>query len=100
LAVAFQGALNVDNAKVGLMAMHALRGRFYAFFWGQPQLGSLESIVIAPVFAALGVSDFTLALGLLPWFVVFSVALYFVTKRCGGTIAAAIVLVLSAVASL
>jgi hypothetical protein len=99
LAAAFQGALNVDNAKVGLMAMHALHGRFYAFFWGQPQLGSLESVVIAPVFAAFGVSDFTLALGLLPWFAVFSIALYYITKRCGGTSAAAIVLVLSAVAS-
>jgi hypothetical protein len=99
LAAAFQGALNVDNAKVGLMAMHALHGRFYAFFWGQPQLGSLESVVIAPVFAALGVSDFTLALGLLPWFVVFSVALYFITRRCGGASAAAIALLLSAVSS-
>jgi len=99
LAAAFQGNLNVDNAKVGLMAMHALRGRFYAFFWGQPQLGSLESIVIAAVFGAFGVSDFTLALGLLPWFVVFSVALYFVTRRCGGASAAAIVLILSAVSS-
>jgi hypothetical protein len=99
LAAAFQGALNVDSAKVGLMAMHALRGRFYAFFWGQPQLGSLESIVIASVFAAFGVSDFTLALGLLPWFVVFSVALYFITRRCGGTSAAAVVLLLSAVSS-
>lgn len=84
LAAAFQGDLNVDNAKVGLMAMHALRGRFYAFFWSQPQLGSLESIVIASIFAAFGVSDFTLALGLLPWLVVFSVALYFVTHDAAG----------------
>src|SRR5437868_1669433 len=63
LAAAYRGDVYVDNAKVGLMAMHALRGRFYAFFWGQPQLGSLESVVIAPIFAAFGVSDFTLGLG-------------------------------------
>jgi hypothetical protein len=99
LAAAYRGDVYVDNAKVGLMAMHALRGRFYAFFWGQPQLGSLESVVIAPVFAAFGVSDFTLGLGLLPWFVLFSIALYFVTRRCGGEGAAGLALFLSAFAS-
>jgi hypothetical protein len=99
LACAYAGALYVDNAKVALMALHALRGRFYALFWGQPQLGSLESLVIAPIFAVFGMNDYTLALGLLPWFAVFSIALYAVTRRAAGEQAAWIVLALSAFAS-
>ncbi len=35
-------------------------------------------------------SDATLSMGLLPWYVLFAVALYLVTRRCGGPLAGAI----------
>src|SRR5439155_17896732 len=35
LAFAAEGKSWTDSAIIALMAMHALRGRFYAFYWGQ-----------------------------------------------------------------
>jgi hypothetical protein len=88
-----------DAAIIGLMAMHALHGKFYAFYWGQSYMGSIESLSIAPFFALFGVSDLSLYLGLLPWYVLFTVAVYFVTRRCGGARAGAIAVFLCAFGS-
>jgi F5/8 type C domain-containing protein/dolichyl-phosphate-mannose-protein mannosyltransferase len=90
LAFAAEGKSWSDSAIIALMAMHALRGKFYAFYWGQSYMGSLESLGVAPFFALFGVSDVTLSMGLLPWYVLFAVALYLVTRRCGGPLAGAI----------
>ncbi|MBI2963756.1 MAG: discoidin domain-containing protein, partial [Deltaproteobacteria bacterium] len=90
LAFAADGKSWSDSATIALMAMHAMRGKFYAFYWGQTYMGSLEPLVVAPFFALLGVSDVTLSVGLLPWYVLFAVALYLVVRRCGGPLAAAI----------
>jgi 4-amino-4-deoxy-L-arabinose transferase-like glycosyltransferase len=84
VAVAAEGKSFSDNAVVALMAMHALSGHFYTFYWGQAWIGSLEALVVAPFFAAFGVRDLTLSAGLLPWTVAFACALYAVTRRCGG----------------
>jgi hypothetical protein len=99
LAAGLNGKSWNDAAIVGLMAIHELTGKFYAFYWGQSYMGSLESLSIAPFFAIFGVSDLALYLGLLPWYILFTVALYFVTRRCGGTRAAAIAVLLCAVGS-
>ncbi|HSD11307.1 MAG TPA: discoidin domain-containing protein [Candidatus Binatia bacterium] len=90
LAFAAEGKSWSDSAIIALMAMHELRGKFYAFYWGQSYMGSLESLGVAPFFALFGVSDATLSMGLLPWYVLFAVALYLVTRRCGGPLAGAI----------
>jgi hypothetical protein len=88
-----------DAAIVGLMAMHALKGKFSAFYWGQSYMGSIESLSIAPFFALFGVSDLALYLGLLPWYLVFAAAVYGITRRSGGAGAAAIALLLCAFGS-
>ena len=90
LAFAAQGKSWSDSAIIALMAMHELRGKFYAFYWGQSYMGSIESLGVAPFFALFGVSDVSLSMGLLPWYVLFAVALYGVTRRCGGPLAGAI----------
>jgi hypothetical protein len=51
VAEALDGKAFNDTAIVGLMAMHALAGRFYIFYWGQSYMGSTESLSIAPFFA-------------------------------------------------
>jgi 4-amino-4-deoxy-L-arabinose transferase-like glycosyltransferase len=88
IAVAAEGKSFSDNAVVALMAMHALSGHLYAFYWGQAWIGSLEALMVAPFFAAFGVRDLTLSAGLLPWTVAFACALFAVTRRCGDERAA------------
>jgi hypothetical protein len=50
------GGLDADEAVVGLIARHALDGELTAFFWGQSYGGTLEALVAAVPFAALGSS--------------------------------------------
>jgi hypothetical protein len=57
VAAAAEGKSFSDNAVVALMAMHALRGKFYAFYWGQSYMGSLGSIVVSPFFALLAIAS-------------------------------------------
>jgi hypothetical protein len=90
LAFAAEAKSWSDSAIIALMAMHELRGKFYAFYWGQSYMGSLESLGVAPFFALFGVSDATLSMGLLPWYVLFAVALYRLARRCGGPLAGSI----------
>jgi len=96
VAAAAEGKSFSDNAVVALMAMHALRGKLYAFYWGQTYMGSLEALVVAPFFALFGVGDLSLSAGLLPWYVWLAVALFLLARRCGGTAAGFVALVLCA----
>jgi 4-amino-4-deoxy-L-arabinose transferase-like glycosyltransferase len=98
VAEALVGKAFNDTAIVGLMTMHELAGRFYAFYWGQSYMGSTESLSIAPFFALFGVNELSLSLGLLPWFVLFTIAIYGLTRLCGGGRAAIIAAFLSATA--
>jgi hypothetical protein len=45
---------NSDEAIVGLMANHILRGETPTFFYGQAYMGSLDSYIVAGFFALLG----------------------------------------------
>ena len=54
------GEVEADESVVGLMALHILQGERPAFYWGQPYLGSLESYLVAAVFAVVGPSNFAL----------------------------------------
>jgi 4-amino-4-deoxy-L-arabinose transferase-like glycosyltransferase len=98
LARATEGTTYSDNAVVALMAMHILQGKLYAIYWGQNYMGSLEAYGVAPFFALLGVSDFALSLGLVPWSVFFAWGLFGIARRLGGDRAGAMVLVLAALA--
>jgi hypothetical protein len=62
--------LDSDEAVVGLMARHILRGEFPVFYWGQEYLGAVEAYLAAPFFALFGNS--VQALKLVP--VLFSIA--------------------------
>jgi 4-amino-4-deoxy-L-arabinose transferase-like glycosyltransferase len=54
--------LNSDEATVGLMALHVLRGQWSVFYWGQQYMGSLEAILSAPWIALLGPTSLALHL--------------------------------------
>jgi 4-amino-4-deoxy-L-arabinose transferase-like glycosyltransferase len=47
---------NADEAIVGLMASHILKGEIPVFFWGQAYMGSLDALLVAGAFAILGKS--------------------------------------------
>ncbi len=98
LSFAANGKSWSDSAVIALMAMHALSGKFYTFYWGQAYMGSLEALGVAPFFALFGVNDVTLSMGLLPWYVLFAIALSRVARRCAGELAGAIAPWLLAVA--
>src|SRR5438270_12610172 len=98
VAKALDGKAFNDTAIVGLMAMHELAGRFYAFYWGQSYMGSTESLSIAPCFALFGVNEFSLSIGLLPWFVLFTLAVYALVRECASERAAVLAALFSALA--
>jgi hypothetical protein len=54
--------LDSDQAVVGLMGIHILKGEWPVFFWGQSYAGTLESFVAALLFSRFGVSRLTLNL--------------------------------------
>jgi 4-amino-4-deoxy-L-arabinose transferase-like glycosyltransferase len=98
LSFAANGKSWSDSAVIALMALHALSGKFYTFYWGQDYMGSLEALGVAPFFAVFGMNDVTLSMGLLPWYVLFAIALHRVARRCAGELAGAIAPWLLAVA--
>lgn len=50
------GVLDSDEAVVGLMARHFLRGDLRSFYWGQPYGGTIEPLFAAALFRVLGSS--------------------------------------------
>lgn len=55
-------ALDSDEATLGLMAIHLLHGQWFAYFWGQQYMGSLEATLAAPLIALLGPTTLALRL--------------------------------------
>jgi len=47
---------NADEAVVGLMASHILKGELSVFFWGQSYMGSLDAFLVAGAFFLIGKS--------------------------------------------
>lgn len=54
------GVPDSDEAVVGLMARHVLRGDFATFYWGSGYGGTIESVLTAPIFFVFGTSWFAL----------------------------------------
>jgi hypothetical protein len=73
------GALDSDEAVVGLMAQSFQHGHLRAMYWGQPYGGTIEQGVVAVVFSVFGVS--TLALKIVP--VVFDAVAALLAWRVG-----------------
>ncbi len=72
---------NSDEGNMGILARHiAFNGEWPIFFYGLPYLGPLEGYIAAPLFHLLGTSTFTLRLALLPFFVLFLLCMYYLTR--------------------
>ena len=84
--------IEADEAIVGLMAKHVAEGRPWpVFYYGQPYMGSFESLLVAGMFQLFGVGSFGLKLvpllfSLLQVALVYTLALRF-TDRFGAFIA-------------
>jgi 4-amino-4-deoxy-L-arabinose transferase-like glycosyltransferase len=73
------GQLDADEAVVGLMAKHVLKGEFPAFFWAQTYGGTLEAFLTAPLYALFGPHKLTIEI--VP--ILLDVASAFVVWRIG-----------------
>ncbi|HZC79003.1 MAG TPA: glycosyltransferase family 39 protein, partial [Ktedonobacterales bacterium] len=73
--------LNSDEATVGLMALHVLRGEWTVFYWGQPYMGSLEAILAAPAIALFGPTSLGLHLAPLVLCLALLVTIYLLGAR-------------------
>lgn len=72
---------NSDESTMGLMAMHiANKGEFPVFFYGQAYMGSLEAYISSLIFAITGPSLAALRLSLLPFYALFLISIYFLTR--------------------
>ncbi len=72
---------NSDEANMALLARHvAYNGEWPIFFYGLPYMGPIEGYIAAPLFHLFGPSTFALRLGLLPFFFLFAVCMYFLTR--------------------
>src|SRR2546430_17128419 len=60
VVVRTQGFVEGDEVLTGIQAQQILRGDLPIYFYGQPYMGSLEAYLIAPIFAILGSSTWTL----------------------------------------
>ena len=89
------GTADSDEAVVGLMARHLLRGDIYAFYWGQAHGGIQEPILVAGVFALFGSSVLALKLVPVALGVVTALLVWAVGRRTIGEPGARIAAVLS-----
>lgn len=81
---------------MGIMAIHIQHGERPIFFYGQHYMGTLEAYIAALLFQFLGISVFTLRLGLLLLFVLFLACMYLLASQLYHTsFALFIVLLLS-----
>ncbi len=72
---------NSDETNMALLARHvAYNGEWPIFFYGLPYMGPIEGYIAAPLFHLFGPSTFALRLGLLPFFTLFAICMYFLTR--------------------
>ena len=72
---------NSDEGSMGLLARHvAYNGEWPIFYYGQAYMGPIEGYIAAPLFHLFGSSTFILRLGLLPFFFLFLVCMYYLTR--------------------
>jgi 4-amino-4-deoxy-L-arabinose transferase-like glycosyltransferase len=76
--------LDSDQAIFGLMAIHMLRGEFPIFQWGYQYMGTIESLVAAPLMVLFGPTRFALNLSPVLFDVLFAYAVYLFTREAAG----------------
>lgn len=76
--------LNADEATVGLMGLHILRGEFPVFFDGQGYMGALEAYLTAVVYILAGVSPLTLKVEVFLVSCLLIVITFLIGKRMAG----------------
>ncbi|MBO0781261.1 MAG: hypothetical protein J2P37_20775, partial [Ktedonobacteraceae bacterium] len=92
--------LDSDEGTMGIMAIHIDRlGEHPFFFYGQAYMGATEAYLAAFFFHFFGVSTFSLRLGLVLIYVVFLVAMFFLTRMVYSGRFALVVLLLLALGS-
>jgi len=75
-------ATNSDEGNMGVLARHvAYNGEWPIFFYGLPYLGPVEGYLAAPLFHLFGPSVFVLRLALLPFYPLFLICMYYLTRR-------------------
>jgi 4-amino-4-deoxy-L-arabinose transferase-like glycosyltransferase len=73
---------NSDEGNMGVLALHiAYKGEWPIFFYGLPYMGPIEGYIAAPLFRLFGSSLFVLRLGLVPFYILFLVCMYWLVKR-------------------
>ncbi|HLJ81302.1 MAG TPA: glycosyltransferase family 39 protein, partial [Ktedonobacterales bacterium] len=73
--------LDSDEATFGLMALHVARGDWSVFMWGQPYMGTIETLCIAPFVVLFGPSALTLRLGPMLLGLAFVATVYIMASR-------------------
>ncbi len=76
--------LDSDQAIFGLMAVHILRGEFPVFQWGYHYMGTIESIVAAPIMLLLGPTRLALDLSPTLFSLLFAYAAYRLAREAAG----------------
>ncbi|MBA2394891.1 MAG: hypothetical protein H0V70_19365 [Ktedonobacteraceae bacterium] len=72
---------NSDEGSMGLLARHiAYNGEWPIFYYGQAYMGPIEGYIATPLFHLFGSSTFILRLGLLPFFFLFLICMYYLTR--------------------
>jgi 4-amino-4-deoxy-L-arabinose transferase-like glycosyltransferase len=84
------GMPDSDEAVVGLMARHALRGELTTFYWGQPYGGPQEMLLSLPLFWITGGSLLALRLAPIALSAVAAILVWRVGRRTIGAPAAAV----------
>ncbi|HUV14546.1 MAG TPA: hypothetical protein VMY18_12950, partial [Acidobacteriota bacterium] len=85
LARFFPTLIESDEAVVGLMARHILKGELPIFYWGQSYMGAFEAYLTAGMFALFGASALVLKLTVLGLFLVFLVVHFKLAAEVSGS---------------
>lgn len=87
IAILATGAIqfNADEAVVGLMARHILRGEVPVFFWGQAYMGSLDAILVAAGFSVFGSQVWVIRMVQVLLYLAFLISAIVVAQRISGT---------------
>jgi len=84
--------LDSDEAVIGLMARHILRGEYPVFFWGQNYMGAFQAYFAAVFFAVFGPSTFWLHASVLLLTLGFLAAMYGLASAAYGRVVGVVTL--------
>ncbi len=89
--------LDGDQGTMGLAALHIFHGTDYPiFFYGQTYMGTIEAYIAALIFHILGISTFSLRIGLLFFYVGFLINMFlFIRKLFSANFAVFTILLLA-----